>query len=153
MKVLLTSFGRDYRSLPEPEGDIFYSMPPIRFTSPKLEFRPDFLAFVLAESLIMDRDSFDRLVTRPHPFYSGVARFFNIAQREGLIELCDYQSVLSSKRPLLDAMLERDLIELEPWVAVINRSRNIWHRLTQSSCQLQQHEQPTVDSAFLHSHE
>lgn len=131
MKLLLTSFGRDYREnkLKPGDADVFYGMPPALFAREAAALRPDCSAFILADYVLMDGQSFERLTGSPHPLYADVAAFFTIAKAEGLIVLVDYEAVLQQKKPLLDGMLERDMAELEPWVALTRDSMRIWQQL------------------------
>ena len=105
---------------------LYAFMPPVDMRAIRERFVPDYAAMLLAEKLIMDRDSFAVLNENPHPLYRNVADAFQRLHQGGFIELVDFVDILKTKRSLLEKMTELDLRTLDEWATPLRDSLNHW---------------------------
>lgn len=127
MKLLLTSFGLSHLQRREQDNpDVFYRMPPVSMSQFSQEFLPDYSALLLADEIIVDAKSYERLLKGSHRSYGTVAILLKMLRDEGFVRLEDFDAIVESNRPLLERMLERDLKELDSWVVPLKESVSVW---------------------------
>jgi hypothetical protein len=127
MDLMLTSFGLSQLSL-DAGGDAFYRMPPA-VTDKKEGFRMDAAPLLFSERLIVDRETFERLMEAPSPGYENVATVLRALADEGFVRLEDFHEVVVGNLELLDEMLGRDLGEFSSWIRVHSESVRLWKRV------------------------
>jgi hypothetical protein len=138
MDLVLTSFGvshlqrRDRR-----DRDIFYRLPPVSLASSGQEFLPDYAALLIADRIVIDRRTYDLLIRGQHRSFGHIALMAKILHDEGFVRLEDFDSVIAQNRDLLEAMLERDLRELDSWVKPFKDSAAEWRRFMERFRRLQ----------------
>jgi hypothetical protein len=127
MQILLTSFGISHLSHTDNlSSDLFFRMPPACMASAATKFRPDYPVFLLCDKVILDRQTYDRLLDDRHWSYAEMAYTLKALEGEGFVQLEDFDSIVASNRELLDSMLVRDLKELDQWVPVLKESTSTW---------------------------
>jgi hypothetical protein len=151
MRVLLTSFGITTPNISSPQsfiqrpldlpyprvayhhshGDlshdnIFYRMPPVNMRAMHIRFMPDYATMLLAQKLVMDEESYDALVGKPHPIYADVAEAIKELKTAGFVELTNFRAALARNSELLSTMLENDLRSIDPWVEPLQQSIQRW---------------------------
>jgi hypothetical protein len=88
MKLLLTSFGVSHlRSKESDNHSIFYRMPPVSMSQFNQEFLPDYAVLLLTNEVIMDKETYERLMTDCHESYNKVAVMTRALYDEGFIHL------------------------------------------------------------------
>src|ERR1700722_13673737 len=176
MRILLTSFGVSERMIESVDrvanpfiedlriqrvvhGELDYSnagafsyaqMPPVDMRSFSNHFMPDYATILLADKIIMDEESFDRLVSRPHTLYSHVAKAVKELHRSGFVQLENYRAILLRREPLLAKMLELDLEALDPWIAPLKESLETWRKFSELASSAMLHEPDPTRGHFLH---
>ena len=98
-------------------------------------YAPDYASLIICDKVVMDEASFEILTSRRrdnHP-YSLVAQTFSALKDEGLVDLVDFDAILSRKSMLLRRMLSNDLDSLDRWIAPLRDSLEIWHRFLHAS--------------------
>lgn len=128
MKMLLTSFGLSHLQRLEHDNnpDVFYRMPPVSMSQFSQHFLPDYSVLLLADEIILDEKSYDRLVRESHWSYGTMALMLKMLRDEGFIRLEDFGAIVKDNRRLLEQMLEKDLKELDSWVSPLKDSLGIW---------------------------
>jgi hypothetical protein len=134
MKLILTSFGlshlgdsptrRVLRSSP------FYRMPPVSMLRLGNRFLLDYELLLLADTVIVDASTFDAL-RLPHPAYQEVAEIVTELNKEGFIQVTDFDSVISENRDLLKHMLQSDMRRSRTWIRILGESTDIWRDFAQ----------------------
>lgn len=134
MELILTSFGLSHIEPPPDDGyGIFYRMIPVSMTSTRHFLQPDYAVLLLCNRLVMDTESFERLVKSEHEYgYTQVAAVTRVLYDEGFVRLVDFNTIVQEKRPLLERMLERDLKILDLWVKPMEESMCTWAAFAQS---------------------
>lgn len=129
MDLILSSFGVSHRRRRERRNaDIFYRMPPAALATAGHDFMPDYAALLLADRIVIDKKTFDLLLSGRHYTYGNVALMTKMLFDEGFVRLEDFDSVVAQNRGLLERMLERDLKELDSWVTPLKESVQEWRR-------------------------
>ncbi len=127
MDLLLTSFDLFNKNLEETSSDnIFYKMPPVSISSFKDRFIPDYEVLLLANRFILDQQAFERLGNNKSGLYSEVFTTFKILKSEGFVKTVDFESILSENKDQLDQMLETDLLSIDQWIPILDKSRSKW---------------------------
>lgn len=127
MELMLTSFGLSH--LPRRERrntDIFYRMLPASIGSVGQELMPDYAALLVADKIVIDRKTYDLLITGRHSSYGNVALMVKALYEEGFVRLEDFETEITQNRNILDEMLKRDLKELDSWVPPLKESIEEW---------------------------
>jgi hypothetical protein len=133
MDLMLTSFGVSH--LPRSDSsnaDIFYRMPPASLASAGQEFLPDYAVLLLADRIVIDKRTYELLITGRHSSYGQVALMVKTLYDEGFVRLEDFDSVIARNRELLEKMLERDINELDSWVIPLRESVAEWRRFVEA---------------------
>ena len=107
-------------------------MPPAGVAHAAECFSPDYPLFLLCDRVIVDSQTYDRLLHNRHWSYEDVANTLKALEADGFLRLEDFESVIDDNRELLAAMLERDLKELEQWVPVLKESTASWQEFVDS---------------------
>ncbi len=129
MDLMLTSFGASHLSQCERRNsDIFHRMPPASLASAGQEFLPDYAALLLADRIILDTRTYELLISGRHESYGQIALMAKMLNDEGFVRLENFDFVIARNRELLDAMLERDLKELDSWVEPLKEFVDEWGR-------------------------
>ena len=127
MKLMLTSFGIEQAmDSPSDSDSLFYRMPPVAFQPVRESFLPDYELLVLCESVVMDEQSYYRLVDGRFRAFSVVAETFKALKEEGRVQLVDYSSILQANSDLLQRMMEHDMNILDQWVIPLRESLGLW---------------------------
>ena len=128
MKLILTSFGISHLfNKLDDDNNLFYRMPPITsISSMSAEFLPDYAVLLLSDKIILDVNSFDKLLYRRHRTYGTMALMIKLLYDEGFIQLVDFGEVIKSKQNILEEMLKRDLQEIEFWIPAFYESTSRW---------------------------
>jgi hypothetical protein len=127
MDLMLTSFGASH--LPRRsrlDTDIFYRMPPATIATSGQQLMPDYALLLLADRMVLDQTTYDLLIRGSHFSYGNVALMLKALHDEGFIRLEDFDSIISANRQLLNAMLERDMQELNSWLGPLKQSVTEW---------------------------
>jgi hypothetical protein len=133
MDLILSSFGVSHRPRRERRNtDIFYRMPPVALATAGQDFMPDYAVLLLADRIVIDRKTYDLLLSGRHYTYGNVALMTKMLFDEGFVRLEDFDSVVAQNRGLLERMLERDLKELDSWVAPLKESVQEWRSFVDS---------------------
>jgi hypothetical protein len=137
MKVMLTSFGVEHSLSSEAApGTMFDRMPPVSFRWVNQAFMPDYDLLLLCDRIIMDVESFDRLVNNSVAAYSRVSETFHALKSEGRIQLDDFSSILRPHTELLSRMIEHDIKSLDQWVVPLRESLTLWRHFSKMSMNL-----------------
>src|ERR1051326_5295926 len=132
MKLLLTSFGLSHAQWRAAESpDLFYRMPPVSMSRATHAFAPDYAVLLLADMVIVDQATYDRLLTSHHHSYSQVAIMLRALHQEGFVKLEDFDAAIEPHRKLLDDALERDLKQLDAWIEPLKESAKKWQEFVQ----------------------
>ena len=134
---MLTSFGIE-RSLKTTDQQItmFHGMPPVSVRGMNQAFMPDYELLLLCDSVIMDEESFDRLIHRSPAAYSDVAAVFEALKSDGRVEMRDFSSVLKSQAELLRRIIEYDIKLLDQWVVPLRESLTLWQNFSRMSMEI-----------------
>ncbi len=127
MKLLLTSFGlshAQWRSAENP--DLFYRMPPVSMSRATHAFSPDYAVLLLADTIILDKATYERLLANHHHSYAHVATMLRALHDEGFVTLEDFDTAIEPHRKLLDEALQRDLKQLDTWIVPLKESARQW---------------------------
>ncbi len=134
LELLLTSFGLSHLSYRHGEEvsrtDIFYRMPPASLSMMGMELMPDYAVLLLAEKIILDEKTYERLLRSAHPFFGQMALIVKKLHDNGFIRLVDFDTIIKENQPLLKKMLDRDLKELDSWVTPLKESLEEWKGFT-----------------------
>jgi len=126
MKLLLTSFGLSHlHNKQDGNANMFYRMPPVSMSSVGQQFLPDYVTLLLANKIIIDCQTYDRL-NNPHHSYNAVAIMIKRLYDEGFVEIKDFDKVIIENKPLLEKMLEQDLKSLDLWIEPLKESTLYW---------------------------
>ncbi len=137
MKVMLTSFGIDQgKSSSDNDGYLFYQMPPVSFQYVKETFLPDYELLLLCDSIVLDENSFERLIDDRTGIYTDIADTFKALKSEGRIELVNFSSILDRNESLLNQMLDHDMKFIDQWVEPLRESLDIWNNFMATSIPL-----------------
>lgn len=129
MELMLTSFGLSHLTMRErSDTDFFYGMPPASISSTGQEFLPDYAALLIADKIVLDRKTYDLLISGKHISYGNVALMAKALYEEGFVRLEDFETEINQNRDFLNRMLERDLRELDSWVNPLKESIVEWKR-------------------------
>ncbi len=135
MELILTSFGVSHlQDHDTEEVGIFSRMPPVSMSEATQPFMPDYAILLLADRIILDRKTYDLLVSeREHDWsFGAMARMVRLLHDEGLIRLENFDFIIQKNRSTLEVMLETDLKELDLWVPAMKQSLAIWRDFMKS---------------------
>ena len=131
MDMLLTSFGLSHLA-PEKES-LFYRLPPYTLSLVNRQLMSDFSMLLLCDKVIVDRQSFNRLMDvgmRDHwryaDIYTQTSELLRVLYDEGFVRLEDFEGVIESYRPLLEEMLELECKSIDVWVPPLRESVALW---------------------------
>jgi hypothetical protein len=127
MKLILTSFGLSHLTREShQERNVFYRMPPVSMSHISEKFMPDYSTLLLTDKIIIDNETYNRLISDYHPVYKDVSLMIRNLYDEGFVQIEDFNEVVKSEEPFLEQMLERDLKEVELWVNPLKESMKNW---------------------------
>ena len=136
MKLVLTSFGTSHLDREQNDDtDIFYRMPPVSMSDIRHGFLPEYAALLLADTLILDKNTYDRLMTGDLLLYTNFAVVIRALYDEGFIQVEDFDAIIRANRQKLNTMLDHDLKELELWVEPLKASMARWHEFVEMAYQ------------------
>ena len=132
MKLILPSFGLSHITRKNKEiKDFFYRMPPVSLSQIYQKFTPDYSALLLAEKLIIDKQTYETLTSGYHRTFSDVSNIIRALNDEGFLQIEDFEKVIQNNEALLKQMLKRDLRDLDLWIKPLNESVNNWRNFTE----------------------
>jgi hypothetical protein len=132
MDLMLTSFGVSHlRRRERRETDMFYRMPPASLAAAGQGFMPDYAALLIADRIVIDHKTYDLLLRGRHDSYGNMALMAKTLHDEGFVRLEDFDAIITQNQQLLEAMLERDMKELDSWVIPLKESVAEWHRFVE----------------------
>jgi len=127
MKLLLTSFGTSHLKGREiNNSDIFYRMPPVSMSNINQSFMPDYAMLLLADQIIIDIKTYDRLMTDHHSMFGNVALMIKALYYEGFVTIKDFDETIKDNHQILEKMLSHDLKELDFWIDPLKESISTW---------------------------
>jgi len=128
MKLLLTSFGLSHLNNKGDDNiNMFYRMPPVAMSSVGQQFLPDYVTLLLANKVIIDCQTYDRLISNSsHSSYKSVAIMIKRLYEEGFVQIEDFDEVIKQNESLLEKMLEQDLKSLDLWIKPLKESVSYW---------------------------
>jgi len=126
MKILLTSFGLSHLKRKNENNDLFHRMPPVSISSVNQMFMPDYSVLLLAEKIILDNQTYYKLMTDYHYSYSYTAEMIRALYDEGFVQVENFDAVINKNKRLLETMLDRDLRELSIWIKPLEDSAAAW---------------------------
>ncbi|OLE55618.1 MAG: hypothetical protein AUG51_02340 [Acidobacteria bacterium 13_1_20CM_3_53_8] len=144
MELILTSFGLSHlHPTPQdyyPKDDyiqrgmsLFFGMPPISMSATNQQFMPEYPVLLLCERLILDAESFERLLKgKHHERYGNFAEVMKALFDEGFVRVEDFRAIIDQNKELLNRMLERDLKRLDDWIRPLKESTQTWEHFAES---------------------
>jgi hypothetical protein len=128
MDLILTSFGLSHLERNPNSTDIFYRMPPVTLAETTgTGFMPDYSVLLLCDRIILDLQSYNRLILgEPTRSYNKVAEVIKALYEEGFIRLEDFDSIVKNNHEILERMLQHDLENLEKWINPFKESTEKW---------------------------
>jgi len=133
MQILLTSFGLSHvPRRAEARPDAFYRMPPVSISQMTRDFMPDYSVLLLAEQIILDSNTYERPLSGRNRAYGTVALMIRMLHDEGFVRLEDFDAIVQEHRSLLEAVLEKDLRDLDGWVPALRESFAAWRGFLES---------------------
>lgn len=126
MKLMLTSFavsldrGFDMSSSP------FHRMPPVFLKDVKGQFQLDFASLLLADKVVVDSATVQKLEASPHSAYLPIAESVLALRDEGFISVVDYDAALAQRSDMLKAMVQLDCEGMDRWNDVFYESFATW---------------------------
>lgn len=81
--------------------------------------------------MILDQETFQRLVHEPHEMYKEIAATMKALHAEGYVELVDYRSIVEQNIDLIRTMLDRDIQALHIWDEPLEESLRIWSKFVE----------------------
>lgn len=91
------------------------------------QFMPDFTTLLLAEKIIIDSQTYDRLINTPHFSYNNVSNIIKRLYEEGFVQIEDFDEIIKKNKDLLERMLEQDLKSLDVWIKPLKESSLCWN--------------------------
>lgn len=127
MKLILTSFGLSHLTRKsEEDKNLFYRMPPVSMSQFNQSFLPDYSTLLLADKIIIDSQTYDKLISGYHHTFGNVSDMIRSLCDEGFVQIEDFEEVIQDNKVMLQDILKRDLKELDLWVEPLNESINSW---------------------------
>ena len=131
MDMMLTSFGLSHVA-PEKENH-FFRLPPYTLALANRQLMSDFSMLLLCDQVIVDHQSFDRLMDSSTynqwqyaDLYAQTAKLLRVLHEEGFVRLENFEAVIDSNRSLLEQMLEVECRSIDVWVPSLKESIASW---------------------------
>ena len=138
MDLMLTSFGlahysnrRRYLDRAAKADEIFYRMPPAAIAETGQHFLPDYATLLLADRVILDETTYDRLISGRHRSYGNVSLIAKTLHDEGFVRLENFDEVIHRNQKSIKASLKSDLSKLEDWALPLEEATLEWSRSVQ----------------------
>jgi len=133
MDIMLTAFGLSH--LGKREENPFYHLPPHTLSVVNRHVMPDFSMLLLCNKLIIDEESFDRLMHIEHvdewaysDIYAKTSDIIKLLHEEGFVRLENFSGVIEANRPLLEKMTNTEIQALDQWVLPLKESVLSWRQ-------------------------
>jgi len=125
MELLLTSFGEGDESHAVVTNP-FYRMPPTMLALRGRYLQPDYAALLLADAVVLDEASYDRLLHRRHWSYNIVAKTVRTLEAEGFIRLTNYGQLIGDQEETIKADVEHELNSIREWLPILAVAVERW---------------------------
>lgn len=127
MKLILTSFGLSHLTGRSDENrNLFYRMPPVSMTHINQNFMPDYSTLLLADKVIIDQQTYDRLLEGRHELFGDVSEMIRMLHGEGFVQIENFEKIISDNKETLQSILKTDLKELDLWVKPLKEAICTW---------------------------
>jgi hypothetical protein len=118
-------WGQVLRSSPLPIDDAYQGFPPLKIYRDghlDIEFSP----FLLADEIVMDLPSYERLISNPPHGVGTAVQSLKILRDEGFLQLRDFGKELAGWRPKIGSSSDQKLAEVESFLKPVRNAVKKW---------------------------
>lgn len=125
MRLLLSSFGIGASK----HDEFYFRMPPVSMTKFGPGFVPDYPLFLLADEIVVDRQTVDQLRDEQVPAAFGPLRdLINAIDSAGRLQLASFDRIAAERNRQIRQAVRYDLDNWQWWLPAINESFTRWEK-------------------------